>query len=241
MCGNKKDDQPTINQVPLTAQQTQQNELFSNVQVPWAQSQYKLYQDTYEPQARSLGNVLGEQLKSPTLMPDQYWNNAYQTQAGNITGQYDKLRQTGTERAAGSGMLGQGPTEKYMQGLDLAQGKSMEDMAVDMAIQQWTEKKTAQQQAISNMGNFVNQQPMFGIQPAVPQYYTQAPPQQTDWMGNITQGLGMVNTGMGIFGQGKDMGLWGGGGNQAGTAQTGISGYSNVVTAPNNYYLTQGR
>jgi hypothetical protein len=84
-------------------------------------------------------------------------------------------------------MLGQGPTEKYMQNLDLSQAKSMEDMAVDMAIQQWTEKKSAQQQATQNMMTYQSMQPQFNLQM----------PQSTVSTEPATQGLlgGMADIG----------------------------------------------
>ena len=77
-------------------------------------------------------------------------------------GQYEPIRQQASERAAGRGMLGQGPTEKYFQQLDLSQAKSLEDMAVDMAIQQWSDKKQAaemnwQTQLNQNEMNFQQQ------------------------------------------------------------------------------------
>ena len=134
MCGNKKDDQPTIQQIPFNQYQEQQNQLFSDVMVPWTKSRYEMSQNVYDPLSRQLGQELGNQLKSPMSLPEDVWANLWQKQSANVAGEYNKTRQSGTERAAGSGMLNQGPTEKYMQSLDLAQGKSMEDMAVSMAI-----------------------------------------------------------------------------------------------------------
>ncbi len=152
----------------------QQMELFKKYQEPYLEKQYGLYEDIFEPQARELGGMLGDQLADgpspyvtqlgdklsgqldqPLSLPQSVWDSMWQQAKGRTAAEYGGARQSATERAAGSGMLGQGPTEKYMQALDVSQAKSLEDIAVDMAIAEWNEKKGAQQTAIQNMQNFI--------------------------------------------------------------------------------------
>ena len=238
---------------------SKQMELFEGIQAPWMKSQFGLYGDIFEPQMRELGGMLGEQAKAgpsqyitqlgnkltqqldqPLQLPQDVWQNIWQQGAERVTGQYQPLRQKAGERAAGAGMLGQGPTENYFQNLDLAQAKSMEDMAIDMAIQEWTEKKSAQQQSIQNMQQFIpleeysRQQPIQnlmqfqGLQPqfnipmpsSIP--YTQEMEEdfEWDWGSMLTGGLtgaaagfamgGPVGAGIGAVVGGAGGGLGGG-------------------------------
>jgi len=192
-CGGD-DEQPEIKAQPLTAEQQMMNEAFANIQMPYMQSKYKEYQDIYQPMTKSLGASISKQLSEPLTLPEDVWNNIWQKSKANTIQGYNETRQTAGERLAGKGMLNQPVSEKYFQNLDLAQAKSIESLAIDMAIQQWTEKKTAQQQAIANASNFVSGAPNFTISPQVPQYYT------TQNSGNDYSGLlGAVGTGAGAI------------------------------------------
>lgn len=162
MCGSSDNEQPQIS-YSKSPDYDYQKQLFSSIQEPYMQSQYKLYQDVFEPQMRSLGGILGEDLKNPMTLPEDVWANIWNKSREKTVGEYGKLKQGATERAAGSGMLGQGPTEKYMQQLDLSQAKSIEDLAVDTALAEWQERKSARQTAISNMSQFLNATPQFNL------------------------------------------------------------------------------
>jgi hypothetical protein len=162
MCNDKEEKQPEI-LYSTPPEYAKQMELFSGIQEPYIKSQYQLYKDVYEPGVRSLGGELGDQLKQPLQLPEDVWANIWQKSAANVKNEYDPLRQQAGERFAGKGMLNQPVTEKYFQNLDLSQAKSMETMAVDMAIQEWTEKKTAKQQAIQNSMAFQGYQPTFNL------------------------------------------------------------------------------
>lgn len=177
--GGKKEEssQPTISWQQSPEYQYQMD-LFKQIQDPWMKSQYGLYKDVFEPQTRQLGGVLGEQLRQPLSLPEDVWANTWQKGKANVAAQYAPMEQKATERAAGSGMLGQGATEKYMQQLDLSKAKSIEDMSIDMAIQEWNEKKQAKQQAISNMMAFQGLQPQFNLQMPQSQMFVQQPSQQ---------------------------------------------------------------
>jgi hypothetical protein len=197
MCGGKE-KQPEVSwsQSPEYAKQ---QELFTKYQEPYMASQYNLYQDVFEPQARSLGQKLGNQLNQPLSLPDDIWNSLWQKGRENVGAEYGNIRQSASERAAGSGMLGQGPTEKYFQNLDLSQAKSMESLAADMAIQEWMEKKTSQQQAIQNSMGYQGMQPSFNLQMPTSQQVVS----QDEGYGGLLGGLGGVG--------GALLGAWMGG------------------------------
>lgn len=174
--GKKKEqEQPEIRyqQPPEYGYQMQ---LFKDIQEPYMRGQYGLYRDIFEPQMRELGGVLGEQLKQPLSLPEDVWANIWQRGRERAVGEFEPLRQQATERAAGRGMLEQGPTERYFQTLDIAQAKSIEDTAIDMAISEWTEKKQAREQAIAQSTGFLGYQPQFGLPMPTSQPYTYQPP-----------------------------------------------------------------
>lgn len=216
--------------------------LFEDIQEPYMKSQQALYQDVFEPQTRALGGVLGDQLKDPYTdlmkqmqtklggqldqplsLPQDVWANMWQQARERTVGEYGKARQSATERAAASGTLGQGATDRYFQGLDIQQAKSVEDIAVDMVIKEWGEKKAAQQQSIENVGrflpqemqakqyatgnlmNFMGLQPQFNIPMPQSQAYTQG--QQSggsDWVSSLLQSAPGIITAVGGMN-------WGGG------------------------------
>jgi len=198
----------------------EQMEMFQDIQKPWIYGQSELYKDIFEPQMRELGGLLGDRMKQPLTLPEDVWSNLWQKGQSNVLNQYDNLRDKGSERAAGRGMLGQGPTENYMQNLDLQQAKSIDDMAVEMAMMEWNEKKMAQQQATGNMMNYLQMQPAFNIPLPGSQPFTQA--------GNArsaTGGWGGAASGAvsGAY-AGSQMGL-GGYGTAGGAILGGIGGY----------------
>jgi hypothetical protein len=188
MCfGGDDNEQPTIQY-----SEPPKSELYSSVQEPWSKSQYQLYQDVFEPTTRSLGGILGEQLTQPLSLPEDVWSNLWQKARAKTVGEYGQVRQQATERAAGSGMLGQGATEKYFQNLDLSQAKSIEDLAVDMSIAEWNEKKQAQQQALSNAMNFVNQQPVFNLPYSTANAYSSMGDTSSGNYSGLGTGIGML-------------------------------------------------
>ena len=176
MCGGKKSEPPQV-QYTTPPQPAEQVTLRNEVEIPYYKSKYQQYLNLYEPLERQIGGKIGSELATPRMpatldlpqvnfpqftLPEDQYNQIWQQGRERISGGYQPLRQQASERAAGRGMLGQGPTEKYFQQLDLSQAKSLEDMAVDMAIQQWSDKKQAaemnwQTQLNQNEMNFQQQ------------------------------------------------------------------------------------
>lgn len=225
MCGNKKEEPPQVQYTspPVSAEQTQ---LLNEVQIPYYKSKYQQYLDLYQPLERQIGGKIGSELTTPRMpdtlnlpqftLPEDQYSQLWQQGRERIVGGYQPLRQQASERAAGRGMLGQGPTEKYFQQLDLSQAKSLEDMAVDMAIQQWSDKKQmaelnfqqksqealfnwqAQEGAKSasqqNALNFLSGQPIFT--PNFPTSQAYIPPQAQKQSGKF----GMLGAGLGMLG-----------------------------------------
>ena len=176
MCRGKKEEPPQV-QYTTPPQPAEQVTLRNEVEIPYYKSKYQQYLNLYEPLERQIGGKIGSELATPRMpatldlpqvnfpqftLPEDQYNQIWQQGRERISGGYQPLRQQASERAAGRGMLGQGPTEKYFQQLDLSQAKSLEDMAVDMAIQQWGDKKQAaemnwQTQLNQNEMNFQQQ------------------------------------------------------------------------------------
>lgn len=192
--GKGKTQQPQIQQISLTPEQEQLNKLFSSIQVPYAQSQYKLFQDIFEPQTRSLGGMLGQDLSQPMTLPEETWSNIWQKSRERTLGEFAPIEQRATERFYGN-QTPEGAREKYFSGLDIQKAKSIEDLAINQAIQEWSEKKVAKQQAIENQLRFLGYQPSFNITPQVPQYYSSMP-QGSNYSG-LGAGIGSVLGGVG--------------------------------------------
>lgn len=206
-----KEETPQV-QYSQPPEYQKQMELFNKYQEPYMAKQFGLYQDIFEPQTRFLGGILGEEMKQPMSLPEDVWSNIWQKGRERTTAEYTPITQKATERFAGQGTP-QGAREKYFQSLDLSKAKSLSDLAIDMSIQEWTEKKVAKQQSLSNMQAYLTGQPAFSIPMPTSQAYTNQPQQGggNDWMGgvgSILQGVGSVAP---IF-----SGMFGGGGSTVG-------------------------
>lgn len=240
MCGSKKSEPPQV-QYTTPPQPAEQVALRNEVEIPYYKSKYQQYLNLYEPLERQIGGKIGSELATPRMpatldlpqftLPEDQYNQIWQQGRERISGGYQPLRQQASERAAGRGMLGQGPTEKYFQQLDLSQAKSLEDMAVDMAIQQWGDKKQAaemnfQQQsqedllnwqaregAISasqqNALNFLSGQPIFT--PNFPTSQAYIPPQAAAGKSGSQRFGGAMSGAVAGGAAGAPFGPWGAG------------------------------
>ena len=235
MGGSKKSEPPQV-QYTTPPQTPEQTSLLQEVEIPYYKSKYQQYLNLYEPLERQIGGKIGSELTSPRMpetlnlprftLPEDEYNQIWQQGRERVVGQYEPIRQQASERAAGRGMLGQGPTEKYFQQLDLSQAKSMEDMAVDMAIQQWSDKKqvaemnfqqssqeaftnwqmkeSAKEASLQNALNFLSGQPIFT--PNFPTSQAYIPPQASERrslgqsVGRGALGGAAVGAGIGMMG-----------------------------------------
>lgn len=198
--GDEEESQPQITWSQSPEYQKQM-ELFTKYQEPYMAEKFKTFGGTdgfqgTEQLTRSLGGMLGEDIKNPLSLPEDVWSGLWTKAREKTLGEYKPIEQAATERFAGSGMMGSGPSQKYFQGLDISKAKSLEDMAIDMSIQEWTEKKAAKQSAYTNMQNYLNMfSPNFNLPMPTSQQITTMPEEGQDYSG-LGMGLGALGGGL---------------------------------------------
>jgi hypothetical protein len=129
----------------------------------YQQEQLGLFQDVFSPMTKQLGGELGDMF-SPEAS-EAYWAKG----RGKIEDYYGDIEQKATERFAGAGTLGQGPSQEYFgETLPGMKAKSMEDLVVDQVLMDYGMK----QQGISNMLSFLGKTPPASTFSASKQPYT---------------------------------------------------------------------
>jgi hypothetical protein len=169
---------------------SEQSDYYNNIYKPYTTSQYQQYKDVYEPSSRQLGGELQAQLSQPLSLPEDVWNKTWQQSKEKIGAQFDTSSRQLSQRLASTGAIGSsGQANKAFQQLDYQKQKSIETQAIDHAIAEWTEKKQAKQQSISNMQSYLSGQPSFNMQlPSEQGYITQD--SQPFWQQLILAGIG---------------------------------------------------
>ena len=238
-----------INQV--TPQLTpEQQDYYSNVYKPYYQTQSQLYQNTYAPIAQQMGSQISNQLQngitSPTFTPTTYnlpedqYANIWQQAAGNINKQYGTQERQLGQRLASTGALdNSGQSTKAFQKLGTEKMQTLENQAVQQAIQSWQDKKAASQmnwqaqnqagqmnwqQAINNQQlpfqnalQYMQQAPSFGMQLPNQQIVATQSGNKQGWIDTTINGVNAVANLMGGGGGGD------GGGKQAMTSASGAT------------------
>lgn len=122
-------------------------------QSPWEQQ----YHDFLDPSIRQLGGQLQSDLTQPFSLPEEFWQGLWQKGRERTLNEYAPIDRRQTQRFASTGALdSSGQAQKWFGDLELSKAKSIEDLAIEQTLNEWNEKKMAKQQAITNMGNFVN-------------------------------------------------------------------------------------
>jgi len=151
-----------------------QMELFKKYQEPYLESQEKLYSEIFEPTTRQIGGLLQADLTEPFQLDENVWTDIWQRARERTLGEFEPIERRTTQRLAGKGALDtSGQALKAFQDIDLSKAKSIEDLAVDQAIAEWTEKKSAKQQSYSNIFNYLGATPSFNIPMPQAQPYIQ--------------------------------------------------------------------
>lgn len=151
-----KGTQPSIQYT----QSPEAKDLYENYTKPFTQEQFDLYRNLYEPGIRQLGGQLSQDLTQPFQLPQDVWDKVWQQGRERTLSQYAPIERAQTQRFASTGALdNSGQVNKFFGDLELSKAKSIEDLAVEQAIQEWTQKTQAKQQAISNYGNFLQSSP----------------------------------------------------------------------------------
>lgn len=185
----KKPEQPSI-QYTQSPEYSKMMELFTKYQEPYLASQQKLYQDVFEPTSRQIGGVIQRDLTEPFQLPEDVWSKVWQKSRERTLGEYAPIEKRMTERFAGTGALDtSGQVQKWFGDVELSKAKSIEDLAVNQAIQEWTEKKMAKQQSIGNAFQFLTGEPQFNV--PMPQSMAYIPPVNTNtgnWITGASEG-----------------------------------------------------
>ena len=150
--------------------------------------QYKYINDLmapYRSTANQLGGVIQNQLTEPLQLPESYWDEVWNKSKEATTTSFEPIYQKASERAASSGMLGQGPTNQLFTDIDISKAKTIEQQSVDQALSEWNAKLTANQNAINNAMKYVG-----GAGSAV--NYA-VPPPTTDYSGLTDLGLKLTD------------------------------------------------
>lgn len=165
------DSEPEVKTV--TPEMTpEQQEFYSETYKPYYESQFKQYKDIFEPSSRQLGGELQSQLTQPLQLPEDVWSKTWQKARERTLGEFEPIERQATQRIAGRGGLeASGAAGGYFEKLDVAKAKSIETLAIDQAIAEWSEKKQAKQQSTENMFRYLGYQPSFDMQLPANQYF----------------------------------------------------------------------
>lgn len=156
-----------------------QMDLFKQIQEPYMRSQFDLYNTSFAPAIKQAGETAMEGIKDPmalpenwkdTLFPQDYWDKTWQQSREKTLAEYAPIERQTSRRVAATGGIGQGPANQLFSDIEAKKAKSIETLAIDQAINQWQELKTAQAQAYTlkqnayqNALNYLQFQPAFNI------------------------------------------------------------------------------
>ena len=118
---------------------------------PQTAEQYKIFGEVGLPAERTLAEKLRAGLEQPLQLPQDIWDKIWQQAREKTYGEYAGVEQKTSQRLAATGGLGQGPAQSLFKDIELGKAKSIESLAINQAIAEWTEKKTAQQTAYENV------------------------------------------------------------------------------------------
>ena len=132
----------------------------------YQQEQLGLFQDVFSPLTKQLGGELGDMFSTDTsALSNAYWSKG----RNRIEDYFKETEQKASEVFAGSGMLGQGPANKYFtEELPAMKAKSMEDLVIDQVLTDYGFK----QQNVTNMLSFLGKTPPASTFNASNQPYT---------------------------------------------------------------------
>ncbi len=159
----KKPEPPSI-QYTQPPEYKEMMDLFKRYQTPFMESQYNVYKDVYEPTSRQIGGIVQRDLTEPFQIPEDVWSKVWQKSRERTLAEYNPIEQRMTERFAGAGALDtSGQVQKWFGDVELSKAKSIEDLAVNQAIQEWEQKRIAKQQSMTNAFQFLTGEPQFNV------------------------------------------------------------------------------
>ncbi len=173
---NEAEDKYNAAIQPVQAYQNQMNELFNSVYVPYvqdqsslwqtygkpiAEGQLKTYQDVGLPAYRSLGEKLTGDLNTPWNESEMkgVFDKIWQQTREKTAAEYAPITERMSQKLAGSGALDTGAAIKAYGDIQQSKYKSLENQAIEQALQEYNVKNQAKQQSYSNMSSYLNYQP----------------------------------------------------------------------------------
>lgn len=130
---------------------------------PQTEEQYKIFQEYGIPAEKALAGKISAGLEQPLQLPQDVWDKIWQQARERTLSEYAPVERMTTQRLAAKGGLEQGPADVLFKDIELSKTKSVESLAINQAIQEWTEKKTAQQQAYENVFKMLGYQPTTNV------------------------------------------------------------------------------
>ena len=125
--------------------------LWQEYGLPQTTEQYKIFGEQVLPAEKELATQLGANLTQPLQLPQEVWDKIWQQTREKTLAEYAPIEQRTTQRLASTGGIGGGPGESLFKDIELSKAKSIESMAIEQAINEWTEKKAAKQQSYENI------------------------------------------------------------------------------------------
>lgn len=152
--------------VPLLESQFQD---YMNLERPLEQEQRNLVSDIFLPSTRSLGGKLASDLTSPFQFPQEDFNRAFQSAKTRTMEGFEPARRNLSNQLAARGVTSEmsGAAGKEFRDIDIQQARSIEQVAVEQALQEFNYTQQSKQQSIENMFRFLGRQPSFGS-PSLP-------------------------------------------------------------------------
>lgn len=140
-----------------------QREFYEELYAPqkaYQEKQLKLFEDIFEPTSRQIGGLLQAQLTEPFQLPEDLWAKTWQKARERTMAEFAPVERRTTQRLAGIGGLDvHGQAQKLFGDIETQKVKSIESLAVEQAISEWTEKKQAKQQSFENVFKYLGYEP----------------------------------------------------------------------------------
>jgi hypothetical protein len=136
--------------------------LYENISKPYAESQFKNYQDIYNPLQQQFGQKISADLNNPMSLPEDQWTKIWQQAQQRNAEAYNPVMQKTSQRLAATGGLdNSGQAQNAFRQIDLSKAKSIEDLAINQALAEWQDKVSAKKTSYDNAFRFMGGTPQF--------------------------------------------------------------------------------
>ena len=156
-----------------------------------AAGQLSTYKDVGLPAYRTLGEKLSADVATPWDESEMkgVYDKIWQQTREKTAAEYKPIEQRTSQRLAGAGALDTGASIKAFGDIEQSKYQSLENQAINQALQEYNAKVTAKQTSYSNMFSYLQNQPMANTsaitsanyQPEVIPSYVQPEEEEFDW------------------------------------------------------------